>query len=274
MADWRRIFLLARFSLRRNRGATLAFALSLGLFQATLIWGYGFIGGGATVRTVVDTLSPELRRALKIVPSLQGGFGPREYVALGLYHPVYLGLGAAYVVSRAADGLAGAVERGTAWLILARPVSRAALVAGEALAIALGAALVVTSGLGGLLLGLATADLGPDLPLVGYAQAAAASWLLFAALGMLALLAAAASFRAGSAAGLGSALALGGFVLDLLPWTGGPPLSLVNPWHWYDPPAIIQRGWSWPAAGMLGAIGLASLAGAVAVWRQAAIGGR
>jgi len=271
MADWRRILRLARFSLRRNRTGTLAFALSLGLFQATLIWGYGFIGGGATVSTVVDTLSPELRRALKIVPSLQGGFGPREYIALGLYHPVYLGLGAAYVVSRAAEGLAGSVERGTAWLILARPVSRAALVAGEALALSLGAALVVGCGLGGLLLGIATTPLGENLPLGGYALAAAASWLLLVALGMLALLAAAARSQASAAAGLGSALALGGFVLDLLPWTGGPPLALINPWHWYDPPALIERGWSWPDAAMLALIGLAAFAGAVAVWRRRAL---
>jgi len=260
------ILVLARFSLRRSWLSTLAFAGALGLFQATLIWGYQFIGGAATVQSVVGTLSPELRRALKIVPSLQGGFGPREYVALGLYHPIYLGLGAAYAVSRAADALAGGVERGTVLLILSRPISRAQLVLGEALALLLGLAAVSGAGLAGLLAGLATTDFGRQLAWGPYVAAAAVGWALFAALGMLALLVAATQTRAGSAAGLGSAAVLGGFVLDLLPWTGAAPLALINPWHWYDPPGIVSAGVRWGELAALAGLGGMALGATLLVW--------
>jgi ABC-2 type transport system permease protein len=258
--------LLARFSLRRSWLSTLAFAGALALFQATLIWGYQFIGGAATVQSVVGTLSPELRRALKIMPSLQGGFGPREYVALGLYHPIYLGLGAAYAVSRAADALAGGVERGTVLLILARPISRTQLVLGEALGLALGLALVSGAGLAGLLAGLASTGFGRALAWWPYALAAAVGWLLFVALGMIALLAAATQTRSSSAAGLGSAVVLGGFVLDLLPWTGAAPLALLNPWHWYDPPRIISAGVGWYELAALLGLGGAALLATLHVW--------
>lgn len=264
----RNVFLLARFSLRRGWGGTLAFAGALALFQATLIWGYQFIGGGDTVQSVVTTFSPELRRALKIVPSLQGGFGPREYVALGLYHPIYLGLGAAYAVSRAADGLAGGIERNTVLLLLSRPISRTALLLGEALALMIGLVIVLGAGLGGLIVGVLTTDLGMPLPLSGYGLAAAVGWVLFAALGALALLVAATQSRAGSAAGIGSAVVLGAFVLDLLPWTSEPPLAYINPWHWYDPPRIITAGLPWTDVGVLLLIGAVALAAAILVWRR------
>lgn len=262
----RKIIMLARFSLRRSWLSTLAFAGALALFQATLIWGYQFIGGAATVQSVVGTLSPELRRALKIVPSLQGGFGPREYVALGLYHPIYLGLGAAYAVSRAVEALAGGVERGTVLLILARPISRTMLVLAEALALLAGLALVSGTGLAGLLAGLATTSFGRELDWAPYALAAAVGWLLFAVLGLIALLVAATQTRASAAAGLGSAVVLGGFVLDLLPWTGAAPLALINPWHWYDPPQIVSAGIAWLDLAALALLGGLALLAALQVW--------
>lgn len=260
------LLLLTRFSLRRSWPSTLAFAGGLALFQLTLIWGYQFIGGAETVQSVVQTLSPELRRALKIIPSLQGGFGPREYVALGFYHPIYLGLGAAYAVSRAADALAGGIERGTVLLILTRPVSRTLLLLSEALALVLGLGMVMMAGLAGLLLGLATTDLGVALAWRPYVAAASVGWLLFAALGMMALLLAATQRRANSAAGVASACVLGSFVLDLLPWTSTPPLAWLNPWHWYDPTRITTTGIEGSAVAVLLLLGATALLAAWKVW--------
>ncbi len=59
---------------------------------------------------------------------------------------------------------------------------------------------------------------------------------------------------------------LGGFVLDLLPWTGAAPLALINPWHWYDPPGIISAGVGWGELAALTALGAAALLATLAVW--------
>ncbi|HEY1013673.1 MAG TPA: hypothetical protein VGE07_13260, partial [Herpetosiphonaceae bacterium] len=89
---------------------------------------------------------------------------------------------------------------------------------------------------------------------------------LFAALALLALAVSACCSRSAAAAGWGSALALGGFVLDLLPWTGRPPLAWVNPWHFYDPPGLLAGGMDWGAALALGAIGAGAALVAVAAF--------
>lgn len=259
-----RFWLLFNLAWRRHWGATLAFAGSLAAFQATLIWGYSFIGGAPTVQNVVGTLSPELRRALKIIPSLQGGFGAREYIALGFYHPIFLGLGAAYVVSRASDGITGSLERGTIWLLLARPISRTQILLSEATTIVLGVGVVLVAGLAGLGIALATSSLDFGVTLAEYLLMTLGSWLLFATLAMLAVLAAATQSRISAAAGVGSALVLGGFVLDLLPWTGDGMLAWLNPWHWYDPSRIISNGVTWRDGTILLMLGL--VFGAIALW--------
>jgi hypothetical protein len=113
----------------------------------------------------------------------------------------------------------------------------------------------------------ATTDFGRQLAWGPYVAAAAVGWALFAALGMLALLVAATQTRAGSAAGLGSAAVLGGFVLDLLPWTGDAPLALINPWHWYDPPGIVSAGVRWGELAALAGLGGMALGATLLVWR-------
>ncbi|MCA9981086.1 MAG: ABC transporter permease, partial [Anaerolineales bacterium] len=82
---------------------------------------------------VVSTFPDGLRQLLKIAPNLQAGFGLADYLAFTWLHPVFLGLGAALVVGRAADALAGQVETGHVYLVLSRPVPRWALVWGKGL---------------------------------------------------------------------------------------------------------------------------------------------
>lgn len=225
-----------------KRGSLIAFGLSMAAFQYIIVASYPAIGGAAAVEGVVRTFPPGLRRLLKIVPNLQAGFGLRDYVALGFFHPVFLGLGSAFVVGRATDALAGQVERGSIYLLLSRPVPRWALVVGKAVELGVGAGLLAMLAWLGTAVGVWTTSLPEPLQLDRYLQVAFAAWALFAALGAGALVISSCGSRTGWVVGLGSAWTLISFVLDVLPLTAEPPLALINPWHHYDPQGLAATG--------------------------------
>ncbi len=87
------VLAIARATLRRKWVSLAMFAAGACLFQYMLIATYPAIGGAAAVDSVVRTIPPALRRLLKIAPNLQAGFDIRDYIALGFFHPVFLGLG-------------------------------------------------------------------------------------------------------------------------------------------------------------------------------------
>lgn len=254
MTSLQAVITLALSTLSRKRGVLLAFAIGVGLFQYIVAASYPAIGGTAAVEGVVRTFPPGLRRLLKIAPNLQAGFGLRDYLALGFFHPVFLGFGAAFVVGRAADGLAGAIERGAIYLLLSRPVPRWTLVLGVMLELVVGAGLIALAAWLGLALGVWTTALPQSVPLALYGLTALVAWALFAALGAGALIVSSASSRSGLAVGIGSAWTLVSFVLDVLPAVAESPLAWLNPWHHYDPQAIV-------ASGGVGSAGLAVLLG-------------
>lgn len=242
MADLRAALTLALATLVRKRGALLAFAVGIGLFQYIVTASYPAIGGAAAVESVVRTFPPGLRRLLKIAPNLQAGFGLRDYLALGFFHPVFLGFGSAFVVSRAADGLAGAIERGAIYLLLSRPTPRWTLVLGVMLELIFGAGLIALAGWLGLAIGIWTTALPEPVAAAQYGLPALMAWALFAALGAGALIISSASSRSGLAVGIGSAWTLVSFVLDVLPAAAESAAAVLNPWHHYDPQALVATG--------------------------------
>ncbi|MCB0186595.1 MAG: ABC transporter permease subunit, partial [Caldilineaceae bacterium] len=150
-------------------------------------------------------------------------------------------LGSAFVVTRATDALAGAVETGSAYLLLSRPVPRWALVVGKMGEIAVGAAVIVLAAWLGLWIGAVT-TLGGDLPFGRYALVALVAWLLFCALGAGALLISSCTGRTDIAGGLGSAWTLVAFVLDVIPQVANSPIGVLNPWHHYFPQEVVTTG--------------------------------
>ncbi len=233
---------IASATFLRKRGTLLAFGLAMAAFQYIIVASYPAIGGATVVEGVVRTFPPGLRRLLKIAPNLQAGFGLRDYVALGFFHPVFLGLGSAFVVGRAADALAGEVERGSIYLLLSRPVPRWALVTGKAVELVGGAGVLAMLAWCGTVIGVWTTSLPQQLPLDRYLEVAFTAWTLFAALGAGALLISSFGSRTGRVVGLASAWTLVSFVLDVLPATAESPLALLNPWHHYDPQALVATG--------------------------------
>jgi ABC-type transport system involved in multi-copper enzyme maturation permease subunit len=244
--------LIARSIGRRRLGSLLAFAGGAAFFQALVAVSFPAIGGLETVTSVIGTFPDGLRALLKLAPNLQAGFGVQDYLAFSWFHPVFLGLGSAFVVGRAAGGLAEAVERGSVYLTLSRPVARWALVAGVALEMAVGLAVFVLASWLGMVAGVAAAGLGP-LPLGGYALVALVAWALFAALGGGSLVISSALSRASLAGGLAAAWTLLSFVLDVIPAVYNSPLAWLNPWHHYFPQEIVAGGQApvWGVAVML-----------------------
>ena len=255
-----------RQALRRGRVSTLAFGAGMFLFQFITVITYPAIGGEANTRAVFEALGPEMQRLLKLVPNLQAGFGPANYLAFGYFHPVFLGLGSAYVVSRASDAVAGDIERGTILYILSRPVSRRALLLGKAAEVACGLTIVVGLSALGTACGLVLTPLSPAISLWPFVVIALNAYALFLALGGVALLISAGSSSPARVAGWGTAFALLAFVADflaVLPVIGW--LAVVSPFRYYDPQSIIGSGGRLPLPGMVFLLAVASLASTLAL---------
>lgn len=246
-------FTITLATLRNKRISLLAFALAAGFFHWLVAVSFPAIGGIATVQSAVQTFPPGLRTLLKLAPNLQAGFGVQDYLAFSWFHPLFLGLDSAFVVIRATDALAGAVESGAVYLLLSRPVSRWALVVGKLGEIVIGTAVIVTVAWLGLWVGAVT-TLDVDLPFGHYALVAMEAWLLFCALGAGALFISSLTSRTDISGGVGSAWTLVAFVLDVIPQVANSPVGVLNPWHHYFPQAIV-------ATGALDPVGIAILVG-------------
>ena len=99
-------------TLRRKRLSLFWFAVAAGAFHWLVAASFPAIGGTEAVTSVVRTFPTGLRSLLKLAPNVQAGFGVGDYLAFTWLHPLFIGLGAAFVVARATDGLAGEIERG------------------------------------------------------------------------------------------------------------------------------------------------------------------
>ena len=248
---------ILRATLRRKWVSLAAFAFGAGFFHAQVALSYPAIGGIETIQSVVGAFPPGLRTLLRIAPNLQAAFGVLDYLAFSWFHPVFLGLGAAFVVSRATDALAGEIDRGSIYLLLSRPLPRWTLVAGKSVEMVLGAGCLALAGWAGQVLGVALAGAEPlaggqPLPLERFLLIAPLAWGLLAALGAGALVISSVTSRTALAGGLASAWTLAAFVLDVIPAVAESPLAWLNPWHYYFPQEVVATGqMDWVAFGAL-----------------------
>lgn len=240
---------ITRITLRNKKSSLLAFALGAGFFHWLVAVSFPAIGGIETVTNTFQTFPPGLRTLLKLAPNLQAGFGVQDYLAFSWFHPLFLGLGSAFVVIRATDALSGALEAGSVYLWLSRPVPRWALIVGKMGELLIGAGVIVLAAWLGLYLGAVT-TLDMPLPFGRFLLVAAVAWLLFCALGAGALFISSLASRTDIVSGVGSAWTLIAFVLDVIPQVANSPLGLLNPWHFYFPQAVVATG-TLPLAGIV-----------------------
>ena len=258
------VWQIAGATLRRKRSGLLIFALAAAGFHALVATSFPAIGGAAVVSSVVQTFPPGLRTLLKLAPNLQAGFGLQDYLAFSWFHPVFLGLGSAFVVGRASDALTGSIESGSIYLLLSRPLPRWAFVTGKMAELLLGAGLIALAAWVGLWLG-AISTLTEPLPFLRYGLVALMAWLLFAALGAGALVISSLASRTAVSSGAGSAWTLLAFVLDVIPAVANSRLAWLNPWHHYFPQAIVATG-RVDVMGVAVLVGWVMIGTGVAVW--------
>ncbi len=227
-------------TLRRKRLSLFWFALSAAAFHWLVAVSFPAIGGTEAVTSVVRTFPDGLRTLLKLAPNLQAGFGVQDYLAFTWIHPLFIGLGSAFVVSRATGGLTAEIERGSIYLVLSRPMSRSSFVLGKAAEMIFGAGVMTLAAWVGLAVGVQW--LPYELPLGNYLLAASMAWLLFAALGGGAFLLASCFSRTALSDALGAAWTILAFVLDVIPLIAASPLAWINPWHHYFPQEIVATG--------------------------------
>lgn len=240
LTDARAVGRITVSTCRRRLPSLLGFAGFAALFHGLIVLSFPAIGGMPAVQSVVQTLPDGLRNLLRIAPNLQAGFALREYLAFSWFHPLFLGLGAAFVVQRATDAIATEVETGGVYLTLSRPVPRWAYLLGKAIEMIIGAGFICLAGWAGLAI---TAPALPEaVPLGGYLLAAFTAWLLFGALGGGALVISAMCSRESISAGIGAAWTLVALFLDVIPGVAASPLGQLNPWHHYYPQQIVTTG--------------------------------
>lgn len=230
------------FTLQRNWLSLVIFGLGVGFFHWLVVVSFPAVGGLDAVQSVVQTFPDGLRSLLRIAPNLQAGFGLVEYLALSWFHPVFLGLGSAFVVQRATDAIAAEIESGAIYLILSRPVSRWSVLLGKALELFFSAGVLCLVGWLGLVIGvqmLPEPSMAAELPFGRYGLVALVAWLLFGALGAGALAISSLCSRKSMAGGVGSIWAIGAFLLDVIPFVAESSLGWLNPWHHYFPQEIV-----------------------------------
>ena len=169
-------------ALERARVRIVLLAVGFGLFELVVGLSYASVDQNA-IRQLVDALPPALR-------ALAGSAdiaSPTGYAGSGYLHPVALAIQGAIAISMAAAP-AREAEDGTAELVLSRPIPPPLWLGAHALAMATGLAVVVAGGYaGGLAAALSVDDLSTVRP-GPLAGALAMGFLLFLAVGGVALL--------------------------------------------------------------------------------------
>jgi len=230
---------------RANRGRVLLVAAALVIWSTFMPIIYDTFG--ATFQDIFESgvLPPQFA-------AFGGGdiFSLTGAVAIGFIHPITVGLVLVYAVGFTSAAIAGERQRGTLEVLLARPISRRVTYATLAVAGALFVGIVILGSILGALVGTAlvgrTAELGVEqLPLVWLNGS-----LLYWAFGAIALLASASFDRLTPALGIGLAVVLVSYFLDVLGslW---PEAKGLQPWslfHYFDPKTILA---GFPDAGDL-----------------------
>ena len=162
-------------------------------------------------------------------------------VALGVVHPVALGLQLIYPVGFAAVAIAGERQRGTLEVLLSRPVSRRSVFVTLLLAIAAFAACTTVAHLAGTVAGAAAYGVADQLDGASLAFLGVNTFGLLVAFAAVCLAASASFDRLSAPIAIGLALVLSGYVLEVLGtlWPDAAFLQPYSPFHYLRPLEIL-----------------------------------
>lgn len=247
-------------SLKTQRTTIIALCLAVIGFEALIAATFSVFGGG--VETLYEAL-PEGFRGLLKAQGIIGGSPTAYLAATGLRHPMFLVIVVGFAVTSAAGTMSREIERGTAFILLSRPIERYRVVLAKVGAMAVVLLLLLVAAFFGVTLGAEVFGL-PDLDhgLLVLAQVNAL-FLLMAVAGY-SLLVSALSNEGGKAAAISGGLAVFLFFVDFLAGTW-EAASLIGPFslfHYYDPVAVVSDGALPPLH--LGVLAVAAAVGLVA----------
>lgn len=168
---------------------------------------------------------------------------PAGRVALVYVHPFILLSAAVWAIARGSDCVSGEIGRGTMEVLLAPPVSRHALFGTQALATALGAALLASAAWCGTAVGLATAATPQDVPATRFIPLAVNLFGLMVCLGGMSALASSWESQRWRTVGLMGAWYVGSTILKVVG-------RMSDGWRWvghasfmsaFEPQAMAAR---------------------------------
>jgi len=188
-------------------------------------------------------------------------------VALGWVHPIAIGMFLLFPLGLGAAAIAGERQRGTLEVILSRPISRRTLFATHLAMLVIIAALTVLAALAGTLAGALAYGVAAELDAGSLVFLAVNTVLLLAALGAVSLAASASFDRLAAPVGIGIAVLLLGYVLEILGslWPDAAFLQPFSPFHYLRPLKVL--GGRGEPADLLVLAAIAIVATAYGLWR-------
>lgn len=250
---------------QRSRVAVVALALAAWAALLPLI----YASFGRDLRRIVESgIIPQ--SFLDLASSLGGGdmFSLAGSVAVGFAHPIAVTLECVFAVGFAAAAVAGERQRGTLEVILSRPIGRRTLVATLFAALALFVALVVGAHVVATALSAVATGVAGELDFATLPILWLNGVLLFLALGAIGLAASVSTDRLTPALAVTLAIALLGYVLEILGslWPDAAGLRPYSLFHYLRPQKILA-GEADPASFVvLASVTVAALAWAMIVF--------
>lgn len=254
---------LLRQTWRAQRLKVAIVGLAIVIWSSLMPIVYGTFG--QTFRSIIDS-------GLVPVEFTQFGggdiFSLSGSIALGAVHPISLVLNAVFAVGFASAAVAGERQRGTLEVVLARPLSRRTLYVTLLVAtlgfVGLTIAATIVGAVGGSVLAGVADELEPArLPLLWLN-----GFLLFGAIGAIALAASVSFDRLTPALGIVIGLVVVMYFLDVLGtfWPDAKGLQPYSLFHYYDAKGVLEGADSTRDFALLAVVGVAAVAWALAVF--------
>ena len=174
------MFLILRKTLRGYR-LSLVF-MGLALMALGVLIPSTFTSFSSNGENIIEQMPRGVQALLKTQGNLTPLLGPEGYVAIGYRHPIYIIVIAAFTMA-AVSTLAREIEKGTVFLLLARPLPRYHLVLAKGAGLLVGLVVLLGAALAGTTLGIAITDLDQPVRLSRFLLVSSNALLLFLAIG-------------------------------------------------------------------------------------------
>jgi ABC-2 type transport system permease protein len=264
--------ILARMTgrlLGRGLAGLVALIVGVALFELMQAPVVASFGGAVGITALIESLPPAFQAVARTRPEFTTMAGLAGSLSAGFTHPLYIVLTLAAIVGLVSRSLAGEMERGTILLTLSRPVSRAKLYASRVLGLVIVCLLLVVASIIGLVAGLALARPDGELDYRNLLPLAIASFLLFWAIGGLALLASAAASTSGRVVGWAIGFVVVSYFVDYFAaiWTFLEPFAFLSIFNYFDPALALSTGEvPWRSVAVLGLVGLVGIVGGLVIF--------